>query len=130
MPLYEYECDDCGERFEMIRKFSDPPLEECRSCGKGPVTKLVSSPAIQFKGEGWYVTDYAGRGKPDANSVEKTSPKSDNKSTDKSAESKGADGKAGDKKDAAKPDGVPKSGGDAKKESSAPVKGDSNSKKP
>ena len=60
MPLYEYECEACGQRFERIRKFSDPPVEECRLCGKGPVIRLASAPAIQFKGAGWYVTDYAG----------------------------------------------------------------------
>lgn len=58
MPLYEYECDGCGHRFERIRKFSDPPLSACPVCG-GAVRKLLSSPAIQFKGSGWYVTDYA-----------------------------------------------------------------------
>jgi putative FmdB family regulatory protein len=59
MPLYEYECDACGRRFEQIQKFSDAPLETCAECGKGPVRRLLSSPAIQFKGAGWYVTDYA-----------------------------------------------------------------------
>jgi len=59
MPLYEYLCDACGARFELIRKFSDPPLEACPTCGGGPVQKLVSSPAFQFKGSGWYITDYA-----------------------------------------------------------------------
>jgi putative FmdB family regulatory protein len=59
MPLYEYQCDACGTRFELIRKFSDPPLEVCPTCGKGPVQKLISSPAFQFKGSGWYITDYA-----------------------------------------------------------------------
>ena len=62
MPLYEYECQACGERFETIRKFSDPPLEACVRCGRGPITRLVSSPAIQFKGSGWYITDYAKKG--------------------------------------------------------------------
>jgi len=57
MPLYEYECESCGTRFELIRKFSDPPVEACPTC-QGPVRKLVSSPAFQFKGSGWYVTDY------------------------------------------------------------------------
>lgn len=59
MPLYEYECEACGKRFEKIQKFSDPPADVCVYCGKGPVKKLLSSPAIQFKGSGWYVTDYA-----------------------------------------------------------------------
>jgi len=57
MPLYEYQCDACGSRFELIRKFSDPPLEKCPTCG-GTVQKLVSSPAFQFKGTGFYITDY------------------------------------------------------------------------
>ena len=58
MPLYEYTCDACGRQFELIRKFSDPPLEKCPTCG-GTVRKLVSSPAFQFKGTGFYITDYA-----------------------------------------------------------------------
>ena len=63
MPLYEYQCDGCGKRFEVIRKFSDPELDTCTQCGKGPVHRLQSSPAIQFKGTGWYITDYAQKGK-------------------------------------------------------------------
>jgi putative FmdB family regulatory protein len=62
MPLYEYQCDSCGERFELIQKFSDAPPETCAKCGKGPVHRLMSSPAIQFKGTGWYITDYAKKG--------------------------------------------------------------------
>jgi putative FmdB family regulatory protein len=58
MPLYEYQCDACAHRFEVIQKFSDPLVEVCPKCG-GAVTKLFSSPAIQFKGSGWYITDYA-----------------------------------------------------------------------
>lgn len=66
MPLYEYQCEACGNRFERIQKFSDPPVEECPKCG-GAVRKLISSPAIQFKGSGWYVTDYAKKAeKPDS----------------------------------------------------------------
>ena len=57
MPLYEYECVKDGV-FEQIRKFSDPPLSACPTCG-GPIEKLLSAPAIQFKGTGWYITDYA-----------------------------------------------------------------------
>ena len=63
MPLYEYVCDACSHRFEIIQKFSDPPPETCPSCGKGPVVRQHSSPAIQFKGTGWYITDYAQKGK-------------------------------------------------------------------
>lgn len=58
MPLYEYQCDACGHRFEHIQKFSDPLLTVCPKC-RGAIRKLVSSAAIQFKGTGWYVTDYA-----------------------------------------------------------------------
>jgi len=57
MPLYEYACDRCGHRFEKIQKFSDPLVDVCPKCGV-PVHKLVSSPAFQFKGSGWYITDY------------------------------------------------------------------------
>src|SRR5712672_52764 len=58
MPLYEYECEACGHRFEKIQKYSDPLQDTCPKCG-GPVHKLMSSPAIQFKGSGFYITDYA-----------------------------------------------------------------------
>ena len=58
MPLHEYECEACGHRFEVIQKFSDPPIETCPKCG-GKVHKLISSPAFHLKGTGWYVTDYA-----------------------------------------------------------------------
>src|SRR5262245_40862110 len=68
MPLYEYECEACNNRFERIQKFSDPPVETCPKCGKGPVRKLISSPAIQFKGSGWYITDYAKKSSSDAGS--------------------------------------------------------------
>jgi putative FmdB family regulatory protein len=66
VPLYEYQCDACGCRFEVIQKFSDSPVESCKECGKGPVHRLLSSPAIQFKGTGWYITDYAQKGKSDS----------------------------------------------------------------
>jgi putative FmdB family regulatory protein len=76
MPLYEYQCDACGNRFERIQKFSDPPVEACPACG-GTVKKILSSPAIQFKGSGWYITDYAkkgsgDRGKPAADGTAKS----------------------------------------------------------
>jgi putative FmdB family regulatory protein len=57
VPLYEYECPKDGT-FERVQKFSDPPLSACPTCG-GPIEKLLSAPAIQFKGTGWYITDYA-----------------------------------------------------------------------
>ena len=58
MPLYEYQCKKCHHRFERIQKFSDPHVKECPDCG-GPVEQFLSAPAVQFKGSGWYVTDYA-----------------------------------------------------------------------
>ena len=78
MPLYEYECDDCGHRFELIRKFSDPPVSVCPMC-TGRVRKLVSSPAIQFKGTGWYVTDYARKPPGDKPPSEAAKPAPDGK---------------------------------------------------
>ena len=58
MPIYEYRCDDCERVFEAIQRISDAPLDACRHCG-GAAQRIVSSPAIQFLGSGWYVTDYA-----------------------------------------------------------------------
>jgi len=73
MPLYEYQCETCSERTEVVRRFSDPPLTTCESCG-GKLRKLISSPAIQFKGSGFYITDYAkgnsGSGKSESSSSE------------------------------------------------------------
>lgn len=66
MPLYEYQCEQCHHRFEKIQKFSDPAPDACPSCASGPVVKLPSSPAIQFKGTGWYITDYAKKSGTDA----------------------------------------------------------------
>jgi putative FmdB family regulatory protein len=58
MPLYEYQCEKCGHRFEKIQKFSDQMVKKCPECG-GKVEQMISAPAVQFKGSGWYVTDYA-----------------------------------------------------------------------
>ena len=87
MPLYEYRCDACGCTFEKIQKFSDPPLEVCEKCGKGPVRKLISSPAIQFKGSGWYITDYAKKSSSDAGTTKPASDKSDKSESTKKSES-------------------------------------------
>ncbi len=93
MPLYEYRCDNCGRTFEVIQKFSDPLAEHCPNCGKGPVHKLLSSPAIQFKGTGWYVTDYAKKDsvtatKAESNTLEKKeSEKKSEPAADKSSTS-------------------------------------------
>jgi putative FmdB family regulatory protein len=80
MPLYEYQCESCNNRFERIQKFSDPPIETCPICGKGPVRKLLSSPAIQFKGSGWYITDYAKKSSNDGGGASGASGTSDKKS--------------------------------------------------
>ncbi len=84
MPLYEYRCRKCGEHTEKIQKFSDPPLKSCEECG-GKLERLVSVPAIRFKGSGWYVTDYAKK------SVPTESGKTESPSTSKS-ESSPSDG--------------------------------------
>ena len=106
MPLYEYECDAQGHRFEAIRKFSDPPLDKCPQCG-GPVHKLFSSPAIAFKGSGFYITDYAkkdsankpgGSRERDSGGGEKSGEKGAEKSGDKSSDTSG--GKSDTKSDA------------------------------
>ncbi len=110
MPLYEYQCEECGERFERIRKFSDPPLDEpCPKCG-GRVRKLISSPAIQFKGKGWYVTDYAKSGsaepsKADAATSEASADAKSDAKKEKKAESatSSADGKTESKTETPKP---------------------------
>jgi putative FmdB family regulatory protein len=65
LPLYEYRCRKCGRLVEKIQKFSDPPLKTCKTCG-GPLERVLSAPAIQFKGSGWYVTDYARKSRPES----------------------------------------------------------------
>jgi len=72
MPNYEYLCKKCGHRFEQIRKFSDKPLRKCPECG-GLIEQVISAPAVQFKGSGWYVSDYAKKG---AGSAAASSPSS------------------------------------------------------
>lgn len=91
MPLYEYQCDACAHRFEKIQKFSDPTEDTCPKCG-GKVQKLISSPAIQFKGSGFYITDYPKKSSSDA-SGRASSEKSEKSSSDK-GESK-TDSKSG-----------------------------------
>ena len=85
MPLYEYHCKKCG-RFETLQRFSDGPLAACPTCG-GAVERLISAPAFQFKGTGWYVTDYAKSGAEGAGSKESVSKDSDSKSSEKASDS-------------------------------------------
>ncbi len=83
MPLYEYQCTKCDHRFEVIQKFSDAPRAKCPKC-KGPLRKLISAPAIQFKGSGWYVTDYGRKEASDsAKPAQKPGDAGDAKSEDK-----------------------------------------------
>lgn len=105
MPLYEYECEVCKQRFERIQKYSDPPIDVCPHCGKSPVRKLFSSPAIQFKGSGFYITDYAKKSSSEASSKSSSggdsSASASKPSESKSSESKSSDSgsKTSDKKD-------------------------------
>ena len=77
MPLYEYQCTQCSERLEIIQRLSDPPYAHCPKCG-GEMKKLISAPAIQFKGSGWYKTDYASS-KPSDTKGDKKSDTADSK---------------------------------------------------
>jgi putative FmdB family regulatory protein len=119
MPLYEYECDSCGHRFEQIRKFSDPPVERCPKCGSR-VHKLISSPAFQFKGTGWYVTDYA---KKDSGGDAKGEKNERNEKSEKSGES----GAKADGKNDGKSDGKSESKSESKSETKSESKSDTKS---
>lgn len=124
MPLYEYQCEACGHRFEVIQKFSDPHLDTCPKCG-GVVRKLLSSPAFHFKGSGWYITDYARAGKTgDPGEGGKSGASGDSSAGGESkGESKGessGDSKSESKTDAKKSD----SKGDAGSASKPDSKGD------
>ena len=94
MPLYEYQCKKCGHRFEKIQKFSDKPIKKCPECG-GAVEQVVTAPAVQFKGSGWYVTDYAKKSHaPSSESGSKDSKESkDSKKDEKKSESSAKESK-------------------------------------
>ena len=109
MPLYEFECEACQTRFERIQKFTDPNPEACPSCGKGPIRKMPSSPAIQFKGSGFYITDYAKKSSSEASAGSKSSSgdkaggdsaasSSSDSKTESKSESKSSDTKSTDSK--------------------------------
>jgi putative FmdB family regulatory protein len=76
VPLYEYQCKKCKHKFEKIQKFSDRPVKKCPECGS-PVEKIMHAPAVQFKGSGWYVTDYGGKQTTDTPKSDDSSEKSD-----------------------------------------------------
>lgn len=89
MPLYEYKCDECGQIFEVRQNFADAPLKTHENCG-GVVQRLISAPALQFKGSGWYITDYArggAAGKKDAKGDGKMETKTDSAKSDSSSNS-------------------------------------------
>jgi putative FmdB family regulatory protein len=93
MPLYEYQCEACSHRFEVIQKYSDAPVDACPRCA-GAVRKLLSSPAIQFKGSGWYITDYARAGKSDSSDTGSTSGSKSEKSEKSETAPAGSDSKS------------------------------------
>lgn len=92
MPLYEFECEDCKTRFERIQKFTDPNPDVCPSCGKGHIRRMFSSPAIQFKGSGFYITDYAKKSSSEGSSGSKSA--SSDKSGGDSGSSSSAESKS------------------------------------
>jgi putative FmdB family regulatory protein len=96
LPLYEYKCVKCGHRFEKIENLNASESKKCPKCG-AKAERQVSASAIQFKGSGWYVTDYAGK-KPDTSSGEKSGDGAAAKPTEKSGDSKPADTKSSDSK--------------------------------
>ena len=140
MPLYEYKCHSCGDVFEIIQKFSDEPLAVHESCG-GPVERLISTSALQFKGSGWYVNDYGkgnskqqkaesanGEGKSDnAKGSEKSESSSKSDSSGKS-ESSGKSDSSSKSESASKSDSSGKSGSSSKSESSSKTPAPSPSK--
>ena len=98
MPLHEYECKKCGHRFERIQKFSDPPVKKCPECG-GKVEQLLSAPAVQFKGSGWYVTDYARKSSGSSASGSDSGSKSDSSSDSTESKDRDRENKDRDRKD-------------------------------
>ena len=84
MPIYEYECEQCGQVEEILQKFSDKPLAVCKTCS-GKLHRLISQSAFHLKGSGWYVTDYASRNKSSTGSAEKTPEPSDSSKSDKTS---------------------------------------------
>jgi len=106
MPLYEYLCKKCGHRFEKLRMFSDKPIKKCPECG-GAVEQLISASSVQFKGSGWYVTDYAKKGSSGASSSSSSSSESDSSSKETS--------EAKDSKNTKKKDDKPKADSASKK---------------
>jgi len=92
VPLYEYQCKKCKHKFEKIQMFSDPPIRKCPECGN-PVEKVMHAPNVQFKGTGWYVTDYGGKDKSEKSKAEGSSDKAGSEKKDSAAKEDGAKSK-------------------------------------
>ena len=92
MPLYEYRCHGCGKHFEVLQKFSDEPLTRHDECG-GEVERLISPPALQFKGSGWYVTDYGGKSNGDSHGKSDSKPAAKSESSGETKSSSTAESK-------------------------------------
>jgi putative FmdB family regulatory protein len=125
MPLYELKCGSCGHRFERIVKFSDPPVKSCPHCGKDAVEQVISAPAVQFKGSGWYVSDYARKKTPASSAA--------SESGEKVSSEKEASVKEGTPKEGATNPSAPDSGAKPEKasgSSSASSASDGSSPKP
>lgn len=99
MPLYEYQCKKCKHRFEKIQKYSDAMVKKCPECG-GPVEQMISAPAVQFKGSGWYVTDYAGKKTGSESSSSDKSDKSEKSEQSEKSDKAEKSDSAGEKKEA------------------------------
>jgi putative FmdB family regulatory protein len=106
VPLYEYRCKNCGHQFEKIQSFSAPEEKECPEC-HGPVERLLSAPAIQFKGSGWYVNDYAGKSKSGGSA--KASADGESKSGDSGSDKKPAEKSATSSSDSSSASSAPSS---------------------
>jgi putative FmdB family regulatory protein len=118
MPLYEYECKKCGHRFEKIQKFSDKMVKKCPECG-GAVEQMISAPAVQFKGSGWYVTDYAKKSTAAASAdsggkESKKDDKSKSESSSKESSAKESSGKESSSKESSSKESSSKEGSSRK----------------
>jgi putative FmdB family regulatory protein len=114
MPLYEYECKKCHHRFERIQKFSDPHVKKCPECG-GPIEQVISAPAVQFKGSGWYVTDYAKKSSTGSSSSSNSNGDSSNKDSKSSKSGESEKSESSAKADTSKSEGSKKSEASSKK---------------
>jgi putative FmdB family regulatory protein len=84
MPIYEYQCSQCGKKYEVLQRWNDADLKRCKFC-KGKVSKLISPTTFHLKGSGWYATDYTNKGKETAGSDKKTSSKNEKETVSESA---------------------------------------------